>query len=86
MGKGKKQKRAVPSRQRLKEDREDPRGLALTPYKRVNVVMGEARKSPDRATYHLNRKEKRLMRGTSASTRDRIRQVRTDLKVVASAS
>ena len=86
MGKGQQKERAMPARRRLQADREDPRGLALSPYKRVNVVMGETRKSPDRATYHLNRKEKRLMRGTSASTQERIHQVRMSLSAVASAS
>ena len=83
-GKGEKKKKAVPSRLRLQEDRVDPRGLARNPYERVHAAKGETRKGPVLETYHLNRKEKRLMRGTSASTREWIPQVRTTLSVVAS--
>ena len=85
-GKGENRKKAVPSRLELQEDRVDPKGLARNPYGRVNAAKGETRKGPVHVTYHLNRKEKRLMRGTSASTREWIPQVRTTWSVVASES
>ena len=71
-GKGENRKKAVPSRLELQEDRVDPKGLARNPYGRVIAGKGETRKGPVHVTYHLKRKAKRLMRGTSASTSRRI--------------
>ena len=86
MGKGQQKERAMPARRRLQADREDPRGLALSPYKRVNVVRSEVRKDPVLETYRLNRKEKRPMREASASTGTWIPRVRVSLSAVVSAS
>ena len=86
-GKGVKKQIPVPSRLRLKEDRVDPKGLALNPYERGNnAARGEARKGPVHVTYHLKRKAKRLMRGTSASTSRRILRVEVGQSVAALAT
>ena len=86
-GKGETEKKAVPSRPRLQEDRVDPeRGVVPNLYGRVNAARGETRKGTVHVRYHPDLTERVVVPVTSASTRMWIPKVEVDLLAAALAS